>query len=140
MARVEVPKSLLDSIDDLHGVMQEARPKGHDPLQVLLADFPLRQVQVALAEVPREVPGAVAVQLVIDRLDLVKHATDLDRREPGVVQEADELIEGPLKVDVVFPESVVGVEDEVQSHTRAPKTGRMLPLWLPLRAVRMISK
>ena len=50
-------------------------------------------------------------------LDLVKDGPRLFPRQRRMGQEIEKILNGPLEVDVVLPEGVVGVEDEVlQAH------------------------
>src|SRR5258708_2729838 len=67
---------------------------------------------VALAQVAGEVQRAVAVDLVVDPLNLIQHVAHFARRELGVAQEIRELFKRALEVDVVFPQGIVGVEDQ----------------------------
>ena len=72
----------------------------------------LRQVLVALAQVPAEVQRPVAVNPRVGALDLIQHVAHLLCRHRRVRQEFEEFVEGALEVDVVFPERVVGIDDE----------------------------
>ena len=59
-----------------------------------------------------EAVQAIAVRHDAFPLDIVEHFTDLLRREFVMVQKRDELGDGPLEVDIVLPERVVGVDEE----------------------------
>ena len=79
------------------------------------------QVLVALRQVAPEIQRAVAVGLLIGEFDFIQHGADLLGAKRRVAEELDELLEGPLEVDVVLPEGVVGVEDQVQAFGRVPR-------------------
>src|SRR5205085_7551822 len=59
---------------------------------------------------------AVAVNPGVGVFDLVEHGPDVDGRHGGVREKTGELLEGALEVDVVLPEGVVGVDDQVLFH------------------------
>src|SRR5258708_7293034 len=82
--------------------------------------MPIRLLQVA-AEVDRSVP----VNLRVRQLDFVEHFAHLRGCQRGVVQKVHEIVEGPLEIDVVLPQRVVGVENQ---HTRNCFPGRPCPL------------
>jgi hypothetical protein len=64
------------------------------------------------------------VDFVVLDLDGVENAANFGWVEPGVIQVYAELIEGLFEVDVVFPECIVGVEDQVLAgHHRFPRCG-----------------
>ena len=46
-------------------------------------------------------------------LNSIQHVADLKGREVRVIQKVDEFVERLFEEDVVFPERVVGFEDEV---------------------------
>ncbi len=68
--------------------------------------------------------------LAVDDLDLVQHPAHLNRRELGVRQKIAKIVEGALEVDIVLPQRVVGVHDQILSlndpHT--PKDPLACPL------------
>src|ERR1022692_2639946 len=105
--------------DHFHGALEDAPGKRHHGVQVRRADGALRQVLVALLQVAGKVQGAVAVYAIVGLFDLIQYATHLWRRESGMVQESDKLLERALEVDIVLPERVVGVDQkELAGHRR----------------------
>jgi hypothetical protein len=84
-----------------------------DALQVVLFHGAFGQPQIALAQIAPEVDRAVAVNPGVIDLDFIQNPANLVRSERGMVQVIAELVERLFEIDVVFPERVVGVEDEV---------------------------
>src|SRR5262249_40510253 len=61
-----------------------------------------------------------AVNFGVHGFDIVEDIADFRWRELGVIEESYELVEGAFEVDVVFPERVVRVDDQVlRSHRRS---------------------
>ena len=65
-----------------------------------------------LLKVPAEILRPIAVNLGVDELNFVQHITHLSRRERGMIQEFDKIIERALEINVIFPERVIRVEDQ----------------------------
>ena len=74
--------------------------------------FALGQPPQAFPQIPREVPAAIAMNLRVDRFDLIEYPADLCRRQRRMRQIFAELIERRLEVNVVFPKRVVRVENQ----------------------------
>ena len=65
--------------------------------------------------IDKSVGKAVEAVSVLDdafALDIIEHLADLLRRELVMVEEGNETSDRALEVDVVFPEGVVGVDEE----------------------------
>jgi len=121
----QVRQGLRNILDDLHRLLQDGFGEAHDRLQIVRRERALGEPLVAFAQIPAEVGRPVAVDPGVDPFDVVEHVTDLRRRQRRVREILDELIERALEVDVVFPERVVGVDDEVLSRhsATAPRCG-----------------
>src|SRR5579884_2770126 len=64
-------------------------------------------------QIAGEVARSIAVYFRIGGLDLIQHGANLRGRHRRVRQISAELLERFLEVGVVFPERIVGVEDQV---------------------------
>ena len=53
------------------------------------------------------------MDFVVDGLDFIQHRPHFYRRHAGVRQEIAKLVERTLEVDIVLPQRVVGVDDQV---------------------------
>src|ERR1017187_871525 len=53
-------------------------------------------------------------------VELNQHIADLRRAQRGVIQILHKLVERPLEVDIVLPQRVVGVDDQVLTGHFAP--------------------
>src|SRR5438270_8674149 len=62
---------------------------------------------------------SIAVDFYVLAFDIINDVAHLSRRQLFVFEEADELSESPLEVDVVFPEGVIGIDEE-GSHPITP--------------------
>ena len=60
----------------------------------------------------RKAVRTVAMLQDIFFLDRKQHVTHLLRRVMLVVEKADEVADGALKVDIVFPKRIVGVDQQ----------------------------
>lgn len=87
--------------------------KRRHPLQIVLIHRALGQPQKALAQIAPKVQGAIAVNPVILDLNLIENRTDLVRRQRRMIQVVAELLKRPFEVDVVLPQSVVRIKDEM---------------------------
>src|SRR5579883_869578 len=108
----EIAKRLLDSLDQLHRALQDLLGECRHRCQVLVANVALGQAPVALAQIAGKIERAVAVDARVGGLDLIQHVAHLGGSERRVIEELHELLEGTLEVDIVFPERVVGVDDQ----------------------------
>src|ERR1700686_5858530 len=70
------------------------------------------QALKSIDERMRETVQPVTVLQNAVALDVVEHLTHPFRRELVMIQKRDEASDGPLEVDVVFPERVVGVDEK----------------------------
>src|SRR5947208_2215280 len=77
---------------------------------IVLPDFFLRQVPISLLQIPSEVHRSVPVNLRVRQLDLVQYFAHLRRSKRGMAQKLAEIVERALKIDVVFPQSVVRID------------------------------
>ena len=109
----EEGERLLYTVDQLNRLRQDALAEGHHRAQVVLGDLALGQLLVTEAQVAAECSRAVAMDAEIGLLDLVEDGPRLFPRQRRMGQEIEEILDGPLEVNVVLPEGVVGVEDEV---------------------------
>ena len=82
-------------------MMFSARPMIRSSISWL--DVTLYQPLVTLAQISREIVGAVPVDLYIREFDLIEDGANGIRAQRRMVEESDKLIEGPFEVDVVFP-------------------------------------
>ena len=92
--------------------------------EIIVVDIPLREVLVALPQTPRERRGAEPMLLEIDRLELIEDGAHLVAGHRGVSEKIEKLIDRLLEVDVVLPERVVAVEDQVLPRGDPPRRGR----------------
>ena len=81
-------------------------------------DRPLGQPLEAVVEAAEEHLRAVAVGRGVGPLDVEQQVAHGLRVEGGVVDPLDEVVDGALEEDVVLPERVVGVEDQVLAFGR----------------------
>jgi len=79
----------------------------HNSFQVFVSNFLLCKTYIALSQAPGKAGRAVA----LGQFDFVEHSPDFVRLERGVIKKIDKIFDGPLEVDVVFPEGVVGVDE-----------------------------
>ena len=65
-------------------------------------------------------------------LHIVQNLPNFSRRTFAVIQEGNKIRDGALKIDIVLPESVVGVDEEVLSNAIAKSHTLMISLcpWL----------
>src|ERR1043165_659856 len=124
VARGEIGERLRHAGDHFHGALQDAPGESHDGLEIARADLALGQVFVALAQVAAETQRAIAMNLVVGAFDLVQHVAHFARGKFRMGQELDELVEGALEVDVIFPERVVGIKDQVPARHFAARGAR----------------
>ncbi len=82
-------------------------------LQIAWADFAFSEPVLSLLEIAPEIERAIAVKPRIHHLDLIQDFADLWRGTRRVRQEIDESLEGALKVDVIFPEGIVGIDQQI---------------------------
>ena len=82
-------------------------------VKVLIGERAFGELVIGLDEIFAEAFGAVAVDFGVDGFDRIEYVADLGTGEVLVVEEVGELFEGLLEEDVVLPEGVVGVDDEV---------------------------
>src|ERR1039458_4795515 len=90
-----------------------ARREAHHRPHISLADFPLHRVRVALRQIPAEIQRAVPMDLGVGPLHLIQDVADLLRRHRRMIEERHKLLERALEVDVVLPQRVVGIDDQV---------------------------
>ena len=109
----EEGERLRDAVDQLDRLRQDALAEGHDRAQVVLGDLALGQMLVTEAQVAAESSRTVAMNSEVRPLDLVEDGPRLFSRQRRMGQEIEEILDRPLEVDVVLPEGVVGVEDEI---------------------------
>jgi hypothetical protein len=109
----QIRQRLGHVLDHFHRLLEDRFREAHHRLQVVRRKGALGKLRIALAKIPAEVRRAIAVDLRVDALDVVQHIPHLLRRHRRMREEAGELIERALEVDVVFPERVVSVDDEV---------------------------
>ena len=86
-------------------------------LEIVRPDLVLGQVLIGLLQVASEIFAAVAVDLRAGQFDLIQDFAHLRRAERRMAEKVDEVIEGALKVDVIFPKRVIGVEDQLLFHS-----------------------
>src|SRR3954452_15377178 len=112
VAAGEIIERLGNALDHLHRAFQDLLGEPEDHPEIVLPDLALGEVPVALLEVAPEIGGAVAMELRVGGFHFVEDVANLVGPERGVIQVIDEVVEGALEVDVVFPERVVGVDDQ----------------------------
>src|SRR5580704_14732369 len=94
---------------------------------------------VSLLEIPAEISSPIAVNLRIHQLNFVQHVADLSGSQGRVIQKIDEIIERLLEVDIVFPERVVGIENEPRVFRR-PHSIPATPPPCPLRGATAFTR
>ena len=102
---IPTPRGKLD------GLLQDSFRQGHYMLQIVRADFPFGQMLIRLLQIPPEIDGSVSVDLRIHQLDFIQNVAYLRMRQRGMRQILDEIIEGVLEVDIVFPQRIVRIEN-----------------------------
>ena len=85
----------------------------HHLPQVVFRYVPLAQPLVAFGHVAPEIERPVPVNLAVRQLDLVEYRPYLAGAQRRVIEERGELVESLFEVDVVFPQRVIGVDDQV---------------------------
>ena len=75
-------------------------------------DFSLGQSLIGFAQVASKGGGAIAMDAAVEPLDFVEGGTHLLPAERRVREKVDEVLDGLLEVDVVFPQGVVAVDDQ----------------------------
>src|SRR6266536_1017186 len=90
------------------------------------------QAAQAPAQAAVEGPDAVAVGPAVGPLDLVEHGADLLTGHGGMLDVVDERLDRALEQDVVLPEGVVGVEDQVQHQWLPGRTRSRMAAQPPL--------
>lgn len=116
MTAREVVESFRDAADDLEGMMVDAAGDSGDVPHIVIAGRPFGEFEITLGHVAAEVGGSVAVSADVGQLDFIKDGADFGRSESGMIEEGAELLEGALEVDIVLPEGVVGVDQEMLAH------------------------
>src|SRR5215217_3083911 len=116
----EESERLLDTIDHLDRLRQDTLAEGHHRTQVILGDLALSQVLVAEAQVAAESSRAVAMCSEVRPFDLVEDGPRLFSGQRRMGQEIEEIFDGSLEVDVVLPEGVVGIKDEMLAFVSRP--------------------
>ncbi len=86
-------------------------------------DWFYRELLEADHERVGEAVHAVAMLQDVLPLDVVQHVADFLGRVLVVVQERDEIGNRPLKVDVVLPERVIGVDEQVLARRNPLRDG-----------------
>jgi len=126
----QIFQRLFHAPDNLDGVMQDLFGEAHDPRNIVGGHVALYQLVIALREVAREVGRSVAVRLGVDGFDLVQDGAYFARIEPGVGQEVAEIVKRALEIDVVFPQRIVGVDDQILplAHLHTPTDPLACPL------------
>jgi hypothetical protein len=57
--------------------------------------------------------SALTWRSALGDLDFIQHQTDLFGSEMRMIQELAKAVEGALEINVVFPQRVVGIDDQV---------------------------
>src|SRR5260370_38175436 len=107
---------LRSAVDQFHGAFEDALGERHYRHEVAIAHFTLAEALIAFAQIAAEVLRPVAVNLRIRKFYLVERRANFIRLHGRVRQEIGELFESAFEIDVVFPECIVGVDDQVLSH------------------------
>ena len=111
----ERKQRLFDSWNQLDLLFENALAKPHHVTDFRFVELALGKILVALPEGAGECTGAIPVNSRIRPLDLVERGARFGTGERRVVEEIEKLLDSPLEVDVVLPERVVRVDDEVLS-------------------------
>src|SRR6266566_4981177 len=96
------------------------------------------QAGQAVAQAAVEGPDAVAVDAAIGPLDFVEDRAHLPPGHGGVREMVDERLDRALEQDVVLPQRVVGVEDQVQHHWLPGRTRSRMAAQPPLEGGSMM--
>src|ERR1700728_2243586 len=79
---------------------------------------------------------AVAVMANVLSLHVVKHFAHLVWCELVMIQEGDEVGDGPLEIDIIFPKSIVGIDEKVLAGREAMGGGNHAPYYRASRPAR----
>src|SRR5262245_62037825 len=80
---------------------------------MVLFDGALSQVLIALPQIAAEVLRAVPVNFGVGVLDFVEDVANLPGRHGGMSQVFDKFVEGALEIDIVLPQRIVGIHNQV---------------------------
>jgi hypothetical protein len=109
--------------DDLHRLSDDLARQRHQLVQVSWRDVAFHKPLVALAEIPCKILRTVAVDTDVRELDFIQDRSNLLGSMDRVIEEVDELIKRLLKVNVVFPKRIVGVNNQVLSQPAVSSEG-----------------
>src|SRR5260370_5764988 len=122
MARAEVCQSLFDACNDLDRMLGDGAGESRNGLVQRGGE---RLDRKALEGHNQRLHKAVqAVSMLADSFALyfIEFFPDLFRRELVMIEKRDEICDSPLKIDVVFPECVVVINEQglcfVKSHAK----------------------
>jgi hypothetical protein len=99
-------------------VIHNLERDGHHLVEVFRTYLPLGEFPEALLHVASKLRTAVAVDDTIGVFNAVKAEADFRRAEAAMLQKVREVLKGALKENVVLPERVIRVDDQVKFSVR----------------------
>src|SRR5579875_125874 len=112
MSRQQIFKCFLNAIDQLQGMRTYLRPELLNLLDILILNLPLCQAAIRFDQASCEIRRAIAHEAFY----LIDHCPYLLCCEAGVIEEGDKIMNSLFKVDVVLPECIVCVDQEMVVH------------------------
>ena len=126
MACGEIGESWSDVGEEFDLLVGDGLSEALDAAVLLGCEWDIGEVLETGDERAAKAVEAVAVGMNGGVLDTIEVATDFFGRVDAMVEVGDEAGDGPFEVDVVFPESVVGVDEQGLVRTAAKRLGRRL--------------
>src|SRR6266516_1620942 len=81
-------------------------------LNILILEFSFCKTTVGFDQTPGKIDRSIAHETFY----IIQHSAHLLWREPGVIEECNEGMNGLLKIDIVLPKCIVCINQEVVPH------------------------
>ena len=110
--RGEISQSFRNFVNDFHGMLGDSKRKSMYSLPQFGRESFHAEALEGLAECISEAIQSVSVSFYRLTLHLIEALPYLFRSEFVVIQERNEVGDGPLEVDIVLPERVIGIDKQ----------------------------
>src|SRR5579859_5165457 len=113
MAGREIVKRLFDAIQQLDGMRANLLTKTLYPLNILVLRLPFRETAIGFDQAPGKIHRPITHEVFY----LIDHSLNLRWSQVGVIQKFNKSMRSLLKIDIILPESIIRINQEMIAHS-----------------------